>query len=88
MPPYQFVDPAVKTYSAQLQECSERHKFELKWKLDTKKVNGRDVHEFYPILNGIPYPQYKATSNSRQQDAKNKAAEFIILSGTLRAFMA
>ncbi|CAE6460705.1 unnamed protein product [Rhizoctonia solani] len=83
--PYKFVDPRIKPYSAQLQECSERHKFELESKSTTKKENGYDVHEFYFIVNGIAYTQYMAIS-STLKEAKNKAAGFIISSGVLEQF--
>ncbi|KAJ1302274.1 hypothetical protein OPQ81_001092 [Rhizoctonia solani] len=85
--PYNFVDSSVKTYSEQLQECADLHKFKLGWKIETKKENGRDIHTLYPTINDVSYPQYTATSNSRQKEAKNEAAGLIINSGTLRTFM-
>ncbi|CEL58934.1 hypothetical protein RSOLAG1IB_08955 [Rhizoctonia solani AG-1 IB] len=81
--PYKFEDPSDKSYSAQLQECSERHKFVLEQRLITRPENGRDVHKFYFIIDGIPYTQHTATSTSTVKEAKNEAAGFIINSGIL-----
>ncbi|CAE6460707.1 unnamed protein product [Rhizoctonia solani] len=70
------------TFTARLQEFSDKRHITLEWATSVDQTGGVDTHTVYPVLSGKAYQDHQA-SGSKIQEAKNKSAQLLIDSNLL-----